>query len=188
MDLLQSETFFKDYNGLKFHMFREEPLKYNEYKNLCVPQSLEETWRQNIVDDEINLLLNLATKQSINTPIWTIQDKLIQVLSEMNENQKHNATSLFNAFEKIDFNELSKKERILIAENMSGRDDNFKDGAIFFICTNSDLKSPLSTLVDRLLDFSCTYDDNEHTIGWRDITNRYFVAQNNCIIAFSKVT
>lgn len=45
MDIKQAEEFYKQYNGLEFHMCREEPPKYQQFCALNIAGSLKEQWR-----------------------------------------------------------------------------------------------------------------------------------------------
>ena len=45
MTMEQAEAFFKKYNGLAFHMGREEEYNYQLYRRLHVPKETEERWR-----------------------------------------------------------------------------------------------------------------------------------------------
>ena len=45
MTMLEAETFFKAFDGRKFHMDRDEPYKYQLYQRLNVPKETEDRWR-----------------------------------------------------------------------------------------------------------------------------------------------
>ena len=46
MNNQDAKAFFKEYNGLEYHMFHDGTLKYKEYEKLHISPSVKELWRQ----------------------------------------------------------------------------------------------------------------------------------------------
>ena len=112
MTMIEAEKYFKKYLGHGFHMFREEPEKYNEYRQLGISMKLEESWRQDIVK---KIFENFFENQE---HVWIQHSRIIDVLLESSTMIEENCSKLLSLMEQM--NELDKKQKILVIENMVG--------------------------------------------------------------------
>ena len=50
----EAKNFFKQYGGFHFHMGREEPDRYRQYRMLEITDETEDEWRSNLVDASLD--------------------------------------------------------------------------------------------------------------------------------------
>lgn len=75
MTIGQAKDCFMQYDGHGFHMGREEPDKYAEFKALDIPAETQERWRQELLDEYI---------EKMRTPhkdIWCTHSRFLAVLN-----------------------------------------------------------------------------------------------------------
>ena len=51
MDILEAKAFFKEYNGLEFHMCHDDTRKYQEYRSLHITEISKNRWRREIIKE-----------------------------------------------------------------------------------------------------------------------------------------
>lgn len=51
MNILEAKAFFKEYNGLEFHMCHDDTRKYQEYRLLHITEISKNRWRREIIGE-----------------------------------------------------------------------------------------------------------------------------------------
>lgn len=76
--------------------------------------------------------------------------------------------------------ELNTKQKIIIMEDMTGRNANLTDGGIFHVCRKTKMKNNLEEVLKQLEDFNpCCEPNNEEKT---DFQERY----NTCLFTIKK--
>lgn len=71
-----AKAFFKEYNGLEYHMFHDGTLKYKEYEKLHISPSVKELWRQELIEEHFEKLEDPNYKEMYGIVVG----RLIEVL------------------------------------------------------------------------------------------------------------
>ena len=168
MTILEAEEYFKQYGGHGFHMCREEPRKYDQYKMLNISPQMEEKWRQDI--------LNRKFGQFFERPeeVWVQHGSIIDVLTATETKIEENCLKLLFCMEQM--MKLDKKQKILIIENMAGRTVPQKDGGCYLICSRTTLAKRMNEIMTKIMDFECNLEDNIDSHGWNNIRERHIKA------------
>lgn len=168
MTIAEAEKYFKQYNGHGFHMCREEPKKYDEYKLLNISSELEEAWRQEIVDKIFENFFDSPER------VWSAHSSVIKVLLATKTRVEENSHRLLSMMEQM--STLDKQQKILIIETMAGRTEPQKDGGCYFVCSRTTLGNRMNIIMEYLMDFECDLEDNIEEHGWNNIRERYLRA------------
>ena len=124
--LEDARRFFQEMGCSHFHMSREYPEKYEQYRALSIPEQIESKWREESIYQTMNQLLDSATPKG---DLWVMHSQV----AELAEVQKSTDT-LIAAWEatKSIFHRLSPKDGLLVAETIIGRKEiRYQDGLIF---------------------------------------------------------
>ncbi len=168
MTLQEAEAFFKSYNGQKFHMLRENPAKYDEFQNMNLLDSVQEQWRQELLEEQFQtLFVDLSA-------VWIRHGQIIELIRSTKTKKEENCRKLLNRM--LLMPELDKKQKILIIENMAGRAKTQEDGGCCLIGGCSDLTLEMRSIMNQFLDFTCDSEDDLNQMGWFDIRARYWEA------------
>ena len=149
MDIFEAERYFKQYNGLTFHMYREEPGKYETFKRLRLSDTTLEEWRQEILDD---LFMKLKTDTDLS---WVTIGTIIEVLQNTRSLKNSNGLRLLKALEDL---QADEKQQILILEHFAGRVESHIDGGIYWYLHNTELKEELEESICHFIS-----GDNKNT-------------------------
>lgn len=170
MNMDEAKEFFFTYNGLSYHMWHDDTLKYEEFNKLNIEENILETWRQEIIQNKFNELKNTENKDSH----WMIIGNIIEVLFCTKTIIDINCRKLLECLN--DATELNEKQKIIIMEHMAGRNVSLTNGLIYLICTRTTIRKPLHNVIMNLSKFNCTNENQE----------RYERAKQNMKIAFDK--
>lgn len=165
MNILEAEVFFKKYGGHGFHMYREDPPRYSEYKNLNIDPRIEERWRQELIQSYF--------EQFFSEPeyVWVKHSRLVELIADTKTKIEDNCRNLLQYMERMD--SLDKRQKILIIENMAGRNSQRKDGGCYYICSRTSLSEEMNKVMGKFMDFQCYPHDNLDTHGWRNTSGRF---------------
>ena len=154
-----------DCHGSFFHMAGEHREAYEQFKLLNPDEMVLREW-----DAE---LLGEIFAQLWDEPdfVWGRHSRIIEVLNRGRVDIRYWVSRLLDEMEKMDV--LDKRNKILIIENMSGRNSRENAGGVHLICTHTDLEPRMHEVMNKLMDFHCDYCDNLDQRGWENITNRY---------------
>ena len=143
MPLDEAKGFFFQYHGFQFHMYREYVNRYN----LKISDEILEKWRCEILDNDLKCIKNHCLENQ-----WIIICNYILlywcIKTRIDEYSKNLFTLIDYAREKLD-----PKQKILIMEELAGRDINLS-GGIKSICKKTKLKQELRVHIDGLKEFN----------------------------------
>ncbi len=124
--LEDARRFFQEMGCSHFHMSREYPEKYEQYRTFLIPEQIESKWRQESIYQTKDKLLDSATPKG---DLWFMHSQV----AELAEVQKSTETliAIWEATKSI-FHRLSPKDGLLVAETINGRKEiRYQDGLIF---------------------------------------------------------
>lgn len=153
--------FYKQYDGHSFHMAREEPAKYNSWI-VPLPEEIRRKWDQEIIDDLF------ASLWDDDSRVWSRHYRLIELIKR-NKNE-NNIERFLDEMEKMPT--LDKRSKIIIIENMAGRDEGH-NGGYRLVCQFPHYVDRLNSIMERIMDFTLEESDRSDDLGWQDITGRY---------------
>ncbi|MBQ9827287.1 MAG: hypothetical protein IJM62_01245 [Lachnospiraceae bacterium] len=162
MTLEEAEKFYKEYDGKEFHMYREEPRRYGEFDCLSVPPEIRRKWDAELADGIFASLWDDPGR------VWSRHSRLIDVLKR--NCSKADIDRLLDEMEKM--TTLDKRSRILITENMAGRNDTRKGGCMV-ICRSKAHIERMERIMNSIMDFTLNSDDESNDMGWTDTAGRY---------------
>ena len=67
---------------------------------------------------------------------------------------------------------LDKRSKIIIIENMAGRDEGH-NGGYRLVCQFPHYVDRLNIIMEKIMDFTLEESDKSDDLGWQDITGRY---------------
>ncbi len=165
MVLSEARDYFMRYNGMGFHMCREEPALYEQYKKLNISRTMENDWRLEILREIENRFYELQHNATAWIAIGTFIEVLFSVITQHEDNGKRLLKMLEYANENLD-----QRQKILIMEHMSGRNSSY-DGGIKWFCMNTHLEGEMFTVMRRFVDFDINFSSDEE--GWKNPRMRY---------------
>ena len=170
MTIEEAKQYFKRYDGHYFHMGREEPWNYDEFKKFNFQDSIIEQWRQEIIDNYFEKLFNRSDN------VWSAILHIIDVMPETKTNYPDNCRKLLNALNKAA--NLDKKQKILIIEVMAEK-------GCQFVCQKSDLALEMNDIMSLFMDFECYPEDSiANSIAWNDVPHKHKAAVRDYSNAF----
>lgn len=165
-DIKAVKTCYFENNGSTFHMSREEPDKYALYDS-TMP----------VIFGWDNQLLKKHFKTLWDDPetVWLKHDMIIEVLDRKHIGINRRASRLLDEMEKMD--SLDVHNKILIIENMCGRDTDMEEGGVHLFCTRTRLEPRMAAVMDKLIDSCRAGFDNADEIRqkerWSKDVERY---------------
>ncbi len=155
MTIEEAEEEFKRYDGHFFHMGREG--RYKEYKALGIPAETEEKWRQELIAEYFSQLFKDEGEQ------WFKFNRIFGIIKETKTKYNDNI-SLY--LKKLEYAvKLDKHERVLIIEGMAKN--------CSFILWKTELGDEMNRIMEQLMAFTCTEEDNFNTLGGYNMPQRY---------------
>ena len=125
MTTSEAREFFISMGCSSFHMCREYPDKYTQYKALNISTSLEQQWTMESFSDKYDKVLTGQYSESLWNWHSLCEDHMYMLNSQEYFTKMLNLTQ-FVASKEIDGN------RVVIAETINGRRDNkFRNGLIY---------------------------------------------------------
>ena len=149
-------------------MAREYREEYELYKRVNPGEDILKAWDTELLESLFGMLWEDPGF------VWVRHSRIIRVLNSGRVDINYWASRLLDEMEKMV--DLDKQSKIIIIETMSGRNSKEDKGGVHLICTETDLESRMSAIMNKLMDFRCDYSDNTDEIGWDNVLNRYLVA------------
>lgn len=160
MTIEEAEIYFKKYDGHYFHMGREESMKRcREFKELDIPETTIEKWRQEIIAHYFNTMFDDLKD------VWRKLLRAIDVISETETDHQNNGERLLDSLSRM--NDIDVQQKILVIETIA--DHNCRS----FIRRKTDLTPRLNELMSSFIDIEFDPDDFPKTMGWENIQERY---------------
>ena len=159
--LKDAEAFFKRFDGFGFHMSREQ---------MNIGEAALEKWRQDIIGGYFEKL-----DGNDDDRLWSYHDRIIAVAFCTSTRFEENAARLLNDMEKLE-STLSKQQKILMIENMAGRNALHSDSGVRFICERTKQREQMISVMQSFMNFDCSDRDNLKQGGWNRIQDRFLAA------------
>lgn len=154
-----AKRYFQSMGCSHFHMSREIPQRYSEYRGLNIPKSKETEWAQQ------EILSALDRLQADDTPrkeLWSIHSSVTTLVLDGSFDDQ--LEPLMDASSFIEGVIRSQRDRLLVAETIVGRQDiSYRPGLIFrsHDSTRRDLAARFACLVDALAEKPFAAPDEE---------------------------
>ncbi|MBQ6464939.1 MAG: hypothetical protein IJJ43_01550 [Oscillospiraceae bacterium] len=162
MTIEEAEQFYKRYDGLGFHMWREEPERAEAFKALHISPEIKTKWDDDLIRQAFKMLWDKREKT------WWVHSRLIKLIGR-NPREEY-IDRFLSEMEKM--KTLDKWSKVIIIENMAGR-DRALTGGCRLICKESGQAERMDRIMRELMDFACTEDDATGELGWTDPADRY---------------
>ena len=155
MDILEAKAFFKEYNGLEFHMCHDDTRKYQEYRSLHITEISKNRWRREIIKE----IFAQLEKKSDQTEYGVLIGNPIEVLQKTRDPIEDDIIHMISCLQGA--SHLDEKNKIQILEHMAGHGQGTNDGGIYLVCTRSRKEEELRQLLEPMSRFECSPENQE---------------------------
>lgn len=155
MDILEAKAFFKEYNGLEFHMCHDDTRKYQEYRSLHITEISKNRWRREIIKE---IFAQLEKKED-QAEYGVLIRNLIEVMQRTMDPIEDDIMRMIYWLRGTD--SLDEKNKIRILEHMAGHGRGSKDSGIHLVCTRSRKKEELRQVLETMSRFECSPENQE---------------------------
>ena len=114
MNILEAKAFFKEYNGLEFHMCHDDTRKYQEYRLLHITEISKNRWRREIIGE----IFAQLEKEEDQAEYGVLIGNLIEVLQRAMDPIEDDIMRMIYWLRGTD--SLDEKNKIRILEHMAG--------------------------------------------------------------------
>ena len=121
----EEKSFFKKYGCSHFFMSREEPERYERYRALRIPESVEQKWLQ----ESLSELAQRTVAMTQSREIAQAHSSLVRFASDAQ--QPEAVTLIANVTQAVAGKLTTPMGNLRVAENLIGRTSDKHDGAIF---------------------------------------------------------
>jgi hypothetical protein len=129
----QAKKFFMTMGCSGFHMSREYPERYDEYKKLNIPIELETEWRQEQVDTHMTEIM----EANDSSRLWMIHSHMAELVKELRTQDV--LVKMLKATQFIR-DKVPLADKVIVSETINGRQDRrYRSGLIYLAY---DLNSP----------------------------------------------
>ena len=156
-------------------MSREEPEKYQLFRNLKISAKVLDLWFKELLDEIATKVLNDETKKND----WISITNYIEIMQSLKSNIEEYVKKMFTLLEYASKNSDSK-QKIIIMESLSGRTISQKDGGIYFVNHNTFLGAEMKKVLIEFINFDPDFVSNEE--GWYNPKLRYEQAKKKMMI------
>lgn len=121
----QAKEYFKFMGCSHFHMAREYPQRYEEYKRLNIAQQIEIEWIEERLEE---YCLQIMDKR-VDTPLWSIHSSIAELIERLRTERALIKMLMVTQFIR---NLVPPKDRVIISETINGRNDRrIRSGLIY---------------------------------------------------------
>ncbi|MBR2801783.1 MAG: hypothetical protein IKE21_04175 [Erysipelotrichaceae bacterium] len=143
MTLEEAKEFYFRYSGHSFHMGREEPEKYRAFRQLSLSEETLKEWDEELLED---LFAGMWTDPQ---RVWIVHESILSILRRERCDTKRYGERLFKEMEKMD--RLDQFQRVLILENMAGRNAAMNDGGVFLFRKEPGSATKMDAVCEHLI-------------------------------------
>jgi hypothetical protein len=151
--LEQAEEFFKSMGCSSFHMSREYPERYGEYKNLKISKEIEQQW----TIDEFNRYYAKIMETTNNEDLWNYHSRMYDLF--VNVKTEKNLIKMRDITKDI-LPKVPNEHKVLVAETINGRTAKEARSGLIFLSYDMNNKAIAKEFVDLSLQFS-KYSEND---------------------------
>jgi hypothetical protein len=145
----QAKKFFVSMGCSGFHMFREYPERYEEYKKLAISEYQENEWRLEQIDAYLRDIM--VTKN--NSELWYMHSEMAELVEvvKTSEALEKMLMATHHMRDTVPF-----EDRVIVAETINGRRDRkYRSGLIYLAY---DLQSP--SIAKGFVELSLYFSNN----------------------------
>ncbi len=152
--LQDAQEYFKSMGCSHFHMSRDDPQRYNRYKELNISERTETEWREKQFDDYYTSIMNGMG----DLELWNIHSRMYELLEFLkNENT---LSKMLEVTQNIR-DKIPLRDRIIVAETINGRSGGKTRSGLIYLAY--DLKSiPTAKAFTKLSLCLSTYHPREN--------------------------
>ena len=110
----QAKEYFQEFRCNHFFMLRECPQRYEEYRNLSIPERLEREWTYEVFYEHINALHSSATEPS---DLWRIHSRAADLAQRL---KAEDALEQAHEVTKEIVDRLPVGTKVIVAETING--------------------------------------------------------------------
>lgn len=146
-NLTEAESYFRELGCSHFHMGRDFPKRYAEYKALNIPKSLEIDWTAAELEALRQQALSPETKSKV---LWSIHSHMEQLAQNLNTNES--LELVFETTVQLE-QRLPPTGKLLVAETINGRSVLPQKSGLIFLAYDlerKDLAKALAEISTRL--------------------------------------
>lgn len=151
--IYQAKEYFKSMGCSHFHMSREFPQRYAEYKKLNIPGQKEKEWEI----EQLNEYYNCVVENNTSVSLWIIHSKM----ADLTETLKTDDT-LIRMLEvtKLIRDRIPVKDRVIVAETINGRSYSKSRSGLIYLAYDLNNFRCAKDFVELSLYFS-TYEEEK---------------------------
>lgn len=168
MTIEEAKELFMSFDGFEYHMWHDATAQYEEFRDLHIPDTVKEEWRQEIIS---NLFAQLE-KEPKDQKYWVYVDVLLKVIVASKMNIEKNSKHFLDVLDGCDW--MDSHIKTVLIENMAGRTESLEYGGINFIGTHTDLLDQLHSVLDKFSKFSCSDSERKRYVTALDTMQRAF--------------
>ena len=142
-----AKSYFHSMGCSHFHMCREYPKRYNEYKTLNVSSEQELEWRKESLDQMASRLEEIEPKE-----LWATHSSMENLVQELKT--RNSLERIYEATKQIE-KRLPPKGKLLVAETIIGRQNIEQRSGLIFLSSKlgeEAITVDLSKIAIRLLE------------------------------------
>ncbi|GMQ59689.1 hypothetical protein AN1V17_40890 [Vallitalea sediminicola] len=157
--LEEAKEYFMAMDCSRFHMARENKLKYEKYVDLNISEQTEMRWRR----EKFNDFYDSAMSSSENNSLWKLVNRMYDLVSSTRDVE--DLIKIHSLIE-LSINKLSPKDRIIIAETIIGRKGISERSGLIFLAydlKNIILAKGYAKTASKLVDIANSVNDEDLT-------------------------
>ncbi|MGE5473913.1 MAG: hypothetical protein ACM3UU_06795 [Ignavibacteriales bacterium] len=121
----KAKEYFRFMGCLHFHMAREFPKRYEEYKQLNIPKQTEIEW----ITEQLDEYYRDIIENKNDIPLWTIHSRMYDLVETLKTDTALNM--ILEVTQRIR-EKVSYEDRVIISETINGRKDRkYRSGLIY---------------------------------------------------------
>lgn len=154
-----AKRYFQSMGCSHFHMYREIPQRYSEYRGLNIPESIETEWTR---EEILSALDRLMSDDTPRKELWSIHAAVTTLI--LDGKFDDHLEALFDVSSSIEGVIRSQRDRLIVAETIVGRQDiQYRPGLIFrsHDTSREDLAARYTMLADKFAEKPLATHDEE---------------------------
>ena len=149
-----AEEFFKAMGCSHFHMARDDPQRYNQYKDFNISEQIETGWRTEKFNDYYNNIM----KGTSNIELWNIHSVMYELLEFLRTEET--LAKMLEVTQNMR-DKVPVRDRIIVAETINGRAGGKTRSGLIYLA--HDLKNiPTAKSFTKLSLYFSTYHPREN--------------------------
>ncbi len=152
--IVQAREYFRAMDGSGYHMWREFPERYEEYKQLAISKQTEMEWRQELFEEYY-----VALKENrASASLWELHSRMCDLFTDMKTEAA--LAKILEATEAIR-ERVPRRDRVIVAETINGRAVRSARSGLIYAAYDLKNIPAAAKFVELSLYFSM-YDEHEN--------------------------